>query len=134
MNAVNINDLISRLTPVFAKHRDKVRFAYLFGSLSKEDATPLSDIDIAVFLFDTDISSLHDIRFLLYNDICRAVKRNDIDIIILNTLQNIILLDEIVKYGHVIFETDTEIREDFEISVLHHAIDFKNQRYSLIGI
>ncbi|MBI5193711.1 MAG: hypothetical protein HZA08_09765 [Nitrospirae bacterium] len=88
----------------------------------------------AVYLFETDINLMHEMKFLIYNDICRAIKRNDVDIIILNMLKNIILLDEIVRYGRVIFETDKKEREDFEISVLHNSVDFKNQRYSLIGI
>ena len=134
MDTVNIKGLISGLTPLFERYRDRVKFAYLFGSLSKNNYSSLSDIDIAVFLSAGDRISFFDTRLSMYADICRSLARNDVDVIILNTIQNIILLDEIIRHGQVIYETDKDIREDFEIRVLHNAIDFKTQRAAIMGI
>ena len=40
----------------YLKTREDVLFAYLFGSLSKGMPSPLSDVDIAVFLREGDLS------------------------------------------------------------------------------
>ncbi len=119
--------------PVFEKYRDKIIFAYLFGSVAEAETSPLSDVDIAVFLSGTK-ESFFDIKLSLYADFCRALKRSDVDVVILNTAANIILLDEIIRYGLVVYDSNTELREDFELKVLHQAIDFKGQRLAIIGI
>jgi predicted nucleotidyltransferase len=49
MTALNFNRLQEAVLPVFEKHRDRGVFSYLFGSASKEDMQPLSDVDIAVY-------------------------------------------------------------------------------------
>lgn len=87
------------LLQVFEKYRDKVEFAYLFGSVARDNVQPLSDIDIAVYLSDKIKESMFDISLSLYADFCRVLKRNDIDVLVLNTSTNIILLEDIVRHG-----------------------------------
>ena len=77
--------------PVFEKYRDKIICAYLFGSVAEAETSPLSDVDIAVFLSDGTRESNFDIKLSLYADFCRALKRSDVDVVILNTATNIIL-------------------------------------------
>lgn len=119
---------------VCEKYRDKVIFAYLFGSAAKGGTSPLSDIDIAVFLSSVPGEPYFDAKLSLYADFCRALKRNDIDVIILNTTTNMMLLDEIVRHGIVVCDRDTDLREDFELKVMHKAIDFKQQRLAIVVI
>ncbi|MBF0395160.1 MAG: nucleotidyltransferase domain-containing protein [Desulfobacterales bacterium] len=128
------DSLISHFLSVFEKYKNKVIFSYLFGSLARGDYSPLSDIDIAVFLSKKKKESDFDIKLSLYNDFNKIFKRNDIDVLILNTTKNLILLDEIVRNGLVVYDTCPEIREEFEINILHEAIDFKQQRLLFIGI
>ncbi len=116
------------------KYSDKVIFAYLFGSAAKGGTSPLSDIDIAVFFSSAPVEPYFDTKFSLYADLCRALKRNDIDVIILNTTTNMMLLDEIVRHGIVICDRDADLREDFELEIIHKAIDFKQQRLAMVGI
>lgn len=120
------------LLPIFDKYKDKVLFAYLFGS-TVEGSHPLSDIDIAVFMSATK-ESLFDIRLSLYTDFCRALKRSDIDVAVLNTAKNIMLLNEIIHHGIVIYDRDTALREEFELKVLHQFIDFKEHRFAVMGV
>ena len=47
----NIHDLIPQAKEYLFSRKD-VCFAYLFGGLAKGDPTPLSDVDIAVYLTD----------------------------------------------------------------------------------
>lgn len=109
-------------------------FAYLFGSSAQDASGPLSDIDIAVFLESSMQKTFLDTKLNLYADCSRALKRNDIDIVILNTAQNIILLDEITRTGTVLIDKDTDLRIGFEQKIMHQAIDFKTQRMAIMGI
>jgi predicted nucleotidyltransferase len=47
-------DILSHLTEAYdyLQSRSDLQFAYLFGGLAKGNLTPLSDIDIAVYLSD----------------------------------------------------------------------------------
>ncbi len=125
-----------KLQPVLERHRDKVAFAYLFGSTLSHQGRPLSDIDIAVYTSNKKKSDFLEIKFALYADFCRALKRNDVDVVLLNTAKNIILLESIVNEGLVIFETPGGLitRRDFELKVRHQVIDFKTQRKRIMGI
>ena len=121
------------LLPVFERYADSVVFAYLFGSAAKGEATALSDIDIAVYLSYGTRKFYSDTKLSLYADLCRALRSNDIDLVILNTSRNIVLLEEIVRSAVVLYERDSDFREDFEVKVLHRAIDFREQRLAVMG-
>jgi predicted nucleotidyltransferase len=127
-------EIRAALMPVFEKYAGKVSFAYLFGSTAKGEIRPSSDVDIAVFFRHESAVFLFDLRLSLHADACRALKRSDVDVLALNTTRNIVILDEIVRNGLLLFEDDPEARTEFEVSVLHDAIDFKTQRYAVIGV
>lgn len=129
-----IRDIHDSLQPVFEKYRDEAVFAYVFGSASRGDADPHSDVDIAVFLSETIRKTPFELKLSLYADFCRALKRNDIDVVVLNTVNNLVLLDEIIRYGTVIYDADSEMREGFELKAMHEAIDFKQQRLAVMGV
>ncbi len=109
-------------------------FAYLFGSAAQGNMSPLSGVDLAVFLSRQNEKSYFDIKCSLYADCCRVLKRNDIDVVVLNITKNIVLLDEIIKGGIVLVDRDIDLREEFEQKILHHAIDFKEQRITFLGV
>jgi uncharacterized protein len=134
MGALKVSTIKETLSPVFKKYRDRVVFAYLFGSAAGGDLQPTSDIDIAVLFVPGTRAFYFDTRLSLHGDYCRALNRNDIDIVVLNTATNIIILEEIVRYGIVIYDREPDMREDFELKILHQAIDFREQRLAAIGI
>jgi predicted nucleotidyltransferase len=127
-------DIKALLLPVFERHAEKIVFAYLFGSAATDELTPLSDIDIAAYLSRGTREFYSDTRLSLHADLCRALQRNDVDLVILNTSGNIILQDEIVRNAIVLYESDVDAREEFEVKVLHRAIDFREQRLAVMGI
>ena len=129
-SAQNIKKL---LIPVFEKYKSHLVFAYLFGSAAKDGQTPLSDIDIAVFLTDGRKESFFDTKLSIHADFCRILERNDIDVVVLNTATNIMLLEQIANNGIVLFDTDRDLRKEFEQKVLHRSIDFKEQRMALMN-
>ena len=62
------------LEPVFEKHNE-ILSAYLFGSYAEGEATPLSDIDLAIFVKNPKSFSLSN-KLSVHADCCRILKRN----------------------------------------------------------
>lgn len=124
--------IADKLRSVIEKHKNHIIFAYLFGSAARNDLRPMSDIDIAVFFHRGETESYFELKLAIHADICRALRRNDIDVVVLNTTTNIMLLDEIIRHGVVLFDKDMDFREVFEHNILHQAIDFKEQRKAVV--
>ncbi len=131
---MSIESVKELLLPVFERYRAKVVFAYLFGSVAMGEASPLSDVDIAVYLAEENREFFFDLKLTLHADISRALKRNDVDLVVLNTIRNEMLTADVIRNGVVMFDRDTEAREDYEIKRLHESIDFKMQRFAVMGI
>jgi len=131
---MDVEFIKTELAPVFSKYHDQIVAVYLFGSTAKGEALPSSDIDIAVLPCTSDKKSETVLKISLYADLCRTLKRNDIDLVLLNLSGNLVLNDEIVRHGKVLFTTDDHAREDFELDVLHRCVDFKFQRRYALGV
>lgn len=134
MKNVDLEQLKIELTPALSKYHEEIVAAYLFGSTAKGETFPSSDIDIALFLRNSDKKNWVALKLSLYADLCRKLKRNDIDLILLNLSGNLILNDEIVRHGKVLYTTDDNAREEFELNVLHRSTDFKFQRQYAMGV
>jgi len=118
---------------VFSGFTPPVLFAYLIGSYGSRDEGPLSDVDIAAYLdLDTPADGLNH-KLSLYSELSRALQRNDIDVVLLNTCENAVLLYSILTEGTLIHDTAPEARMLFEQRTLHAAIDFKQQREVIFG-
>lgn len=122
------------LVPIFSKYQEEIIAAYLFGSTAKGMNSSASDIDIAVLLRNSDKMSGSALKFRLYADLCRKLKRNDVDLVLLSLSGNLILNDEIVRNGDVLYASDDAAREEFELKVLHRCTDFKLQRRYAMGV
>ena len=129
-----MQEIKKSLAPVFEKMSDRIAVAYLFGSHAKGEAGPGSDVDLAVLLHDSVGNIGLDVRLDLYADCGRALKRNDIDVVVLNTARNLFLLNDIVRTGVVLFDCNTELREEFEVMVVHDFIDFREHRKRTLGV
>ena len=120
-----MNKIQHALVSVCQKYPE-IAFAYIFGSYATGEQTPMSDIDIAIYLekqADFDFNQL----LLFHGDCCRALKRNDLDVLVLNTTKNIILLKEIISKGKIIYNTNQDLLDDIEIRTLHDFQDFKER-------
>lgn len=129
MDEKTVKEISKKISAIFEKI-ERVEFAYLFGSFARGDAFPFSDIDIAVYLKDKP--SLTD-ELELYSVSGRELGHNNIDLVILNNINNLILLEHIVRYGKVVSDRNPSLRESFELTVLHDVIDFKYQRKVFAG-
>jgi len=125
--------MLKTIASVAETYGDAVAAVYLFGSAAKGEAGPLADLDVAVLFSKEDAGHLHDLKFKIYADLCRSLKRNDIDLLVLNNASNLIIKDEIVRNGIVVHDRDPAAREDFEVRVIHSCIDFRTQRRNVVG-
>ncbi len=112
------------------KRYPEVAFAYLFGSEARGDKTPLSDLDIAIYMKEYS----GDRVLSIHADLARALKRSDIDLVILNRTRNLLLLEDIIRNGQLVYEKDHDLCVDFELRTIHLAIDFRTQRKAVMGI
>jgi len=97
----------------------RVKFAYLFGSLSRGNAGPLSDIDLAVYL-DGRLD-LFNCRLKLMEALSRVLKTEKFDLIVLNNAP-VVLKHEVVKDG-IVLKDDRSRRVMFESLVLREYLD-----------
>lgn len=112
-----------KLKKIFEKNR--VVFAYLFGSQVKRKTGKLSDIDIAVFLDEKiPCSKFFDIRLKLVGELGDFFKRNDIDVVILNEAPPL-LSHRILKEGKVIFSKDRRKQIEYEVRAILRYLDWK---------
>lgn len=133
-NAEYIQQLAKLLQPVFMHYGDVVAAVYLFGSQAIGEATDKSDLDLAVLLKPAAAGDAASHRFTLFAACSRALKRNDIDLVILNTARNLILQDEIIRTGIVLYSDDRDARLDYELKTQHQALDFRYQRQMAMGV
>ena len=101
--------------------------AVLFGSSAKGDHTGKSDVDIAVYVREPLKFSLPD-RLAIHGDCCRALKRDDVNLVVMNQAENLILLEHIIREGIVIYSIDQDELDIFMVETLHKVIDFRNHR------
>jgi predicted nucleotidyltransferase len=120
------------LNGVFENY-EQIAFAYLFGSVATGEQTALSDIDIAIYLRQGAHFSFDD-TLQFQGDCCRILKRNDVDVLVLNKTRNLILLEDVIRNGQIIYNTDPDLLEGFELGTLHVAYDFKWQRLRELGV
>lgn len=98
-----------------------VRFAYLFGSYAKGVAEDSSDVDVAV-CFKSGID-LYDARLTLHHTLEKTL-RKPVDLIVLNTIKNYDLLNDILSDGVVMVDHDPEARKLYEVQMEHDIKDY----------
>lgn len=106
---------------LFARH--SVVLAYVYGSQARDQAGPLSDVDVAV-LFAPGLSK--QVRFrhvlVLTNELGAALRRDDVQVVDLQDASP--LLRHRVYYdGHVLYCPDDAVRVKFETTALRDYVD-----------
>lgn len=122
---------LEKIKNIFGKH-PTVKLAYFFGSKAMGTSGPLSDYDFAVYLDEKDTEKMFEIKFKLNDEICRELKTDKVDIVILNITESPEFKYDVIKNGKLIFE-----REPFKVVVepriLNDYFDFRDLllRYDL---
>ena len=99
-----------------------VIFAYLFGGLASGKVTPLSDVDIAVYI---SIESEFDVYHLeLFDKLAGALGTSELDLVFLNTAP-LSLAGRILQNKQVLVDKDPLQRYDYESLTLRKFFDFR---------
>ena len=98
-----------------------VVFAYLFGGLGKGRCTPLSDIDIAVYLESAaDIAST---KMILIDVLVQALNTDAVDVVILNDAP-LSLAGRVQQTSKVLVDKDPPRRHAYESLIRRAFADF----------
>jgi len=103
---------------------DGVKFAYLFGSQARQDIGPLSDVDVAVYLDDTQ--DFFQRRLTLMEALIKRLGREDLDLVVLNKAP-VVLKFEVIKSG-IVLKEDRSRRVVFETTVMREYLDTAHLR------
>ncbi len=98
-----------------------VLFAYLFGSLARKTISPLSDVDIAVYLDDAADPAERKLEIL--GKLMDCLGRDDIDLVVLNSA-SLPLRARIIRDGQLLVDRRPHLRHSFESLALRQHLDF----------
>lgn len=112
-----------------------VVFAYLFGGLARGKVTPLSDVDVAVYL--NSVEDLPQYKLDLFDRLTDALGTCEVDLVILNKAPTS-LVGRILASKQVIVDKEPYRRHIYESVALREFFDFRvkednlfSSRYSL---
>lgn len=118
----NIPDIMGKLTEFFSNRKD-IAFAYLFGSMARNQARPLSDIDIAVYLENTSPDmDLFQERLELLHQLFALLGTEKVDLILLNN-SPIELSYRILKSGRLVSENGPKKKKAFCEKTIREYLD-----------
>jgi len=95
---------IRKLIPeaeIYLKSREDIHFAYLFGSFARGSTSPLSDLDIAVYLAGAELA---DKRMEILGDLIDIFKTDEIDLVILNTAPLTLRMNILLNLSNICFK------------------------------
>jgi predicted nucleotidyltransferase len=101
---------------------DNIVFAYLFGGVAKGKITPLSDLDIAVYLRRTE--NLAEYKMQLFDSLTQVLGTFELDLVILNTAP-VSLSGRILQDRQLLMDKEPFQRHAYESLTLREFFDFK---------
>lgn len=121
------NEIISRTRVVLEKHPNVI-FAYLFGSQVRGNTTPMSDVDIAVFI---EGNNLPDSKLTIIGDLIDGLETDEIDLVILNTAP-LSLKGRILRNREILVDRKPFLRHSFESLTLREYFDFSIKEAAIL--
>jgi predicted nucleotidyltransferase len=106
-----------------------VRFAYLFGGAAAGRLTPLSDVDVAVYL--DPVADLVAARLQAIVAVTRHLATDDVDLVVLNSAPTA-LVGRVLTSRQVILDRDPFLRHRFESLALREFADFRIFEHRLL--
>jgi uncharacterized protein len=128
----NIDEKIESLSELFLNDSNVV-FAYLFGGLLKGKRSPLSDVDLAIY-----VRNLKTLKYLtLFGSIAKILGTDEIDLVILNRAP-LTISGRILQNKKLLIDKDPFQRHKYESLILREFFDFTlkerdilNRRYGI---
>ncbi len=115
-------EITNIIVPIIKSHSE-IKLAYLFGSQVTGDTGALSDYDFAFYVDEKDSKKLHDLKFILMDEISRTLKTDRIDILILNLTDSPELKYQIIKEGQLLY-SEEPFKVLIEPRILNEYFDF----------
>lgn len=115
---------ILQLLPGAVKYLEshpKVLFSYFFGSLAKGTLSPLSDVDIAIFLKKGN--NFADRKLEILGKLIDILETDEIDLVVLNTT-DLPLVMGVLNNKKLIVDKDPFARHQFESLMMRKYFDF----------
>lgn len=106
------------------KRFPEIQLVYLFGSRARGDAVQASDHDFAIYVDPKKKKRAFDILLELSAKIGSILKSDNYDVVIINLTNNIIMKNNIVNQGVVIYEKPG-VRLDLELAIVGEYRDFR---------
>jgi uncharacterized protein len=116
----NIQVLIPRAVSYLQSRKD-IHFAYLFGGFARKKLTPLSDVDIAVYLSEVADSAEEKIDIL--GNLMDFLQTDEVDLVILNQAP-LSLKMKILEIREVIVDNNPFLRHRYESLTMREYFDF----------
>ncbi|HHT9129116.1 MAG TPA: type VII toxin-antitoxin system MntA family adenylyltransferase antitoxin [Candidatus Wujingus californicus] len=124
----NINKLLPKAKEYLNTH-PKVVFAYLFGSIAKDKLSPLSDVDIAIYL--SEESDIAQEKMETLGKLMELLETDEIDLIILNTA-SLPLAARIIENKVILVDKKPFLRHTFESLILREYFDFSRKEMDIL--
>ena len=117
-------DILSQIPEAqqLLERESRVIFAYLFGGMASGRVTPLSDVDIAVYV--SVQSNLSVYKLELFDKLTGVLGTAELDLIILNSAP-LSLSGRIVQNRKVLVDKDHHRRYEYESIILRKFFDFR---------
>lgn len=126
----DINQRLPRVTEALEED-PRVLFAYLFGGFAGREPNPLSDIDVAVYLAETE--RLAEIKLDLFEKLSDLFGTSEIDLVILNTAP-LSLSGRILRKRELLVDKEPHQRHLFESRTLREFFDFRQKEEGLFKL
>lgn len=124
-------EVIEESEPVISRDL-AIRFILLFGSQAAAKESPLSDIDLAIYVDPEKYGNrAYHLQVEVGLLLSRKLKRDDIDIVILNDATPTLRF-EAIKNGHILYMKDESEYEDYVVRTLSEYYDssyFLNRQF-----
>jgi predicted nucleotidyltransferase len=124
----DIDQLVAKAREALKGH-DEVLFAYLFDSLARDVFSPISDIDIAVYV--SDVRDLMKEKLELLGDLMDGMGTDEIDLVVLNTAP-LPLKARVLRSKELLLDREPYLRHSFESLVLREYFDFSIKEAAIL--
>ena len=123
----NINHFLPDVREYLNKH-PKVVFAYLFGGLARGRVSPLSDVDIAIYLTDEVDTTREKLEIVgKLNDL---LKTDEVDLVMVNTAP-LPLAARIIRHKTILVDKMPFVRHKFESLTIRKYFDFSRKEMDI---
>jgi predicted nucleotidyltransferase len=125
----DIDERLCSLETILASCGDVI-FAYLFGSVAEGRRSPLSDVDLGVYLRDEG-NDLEEARLKLLARVTGHLGTEEVDLVLLNRAP-IALLGRLLQSRRVLLDNAPFLRHRFESRAIREFLDFRIFEHRLL--